>query len=336
MQAIGIKDYGGPEQLTELDLPTPEPGPGELRVKVQATAMNPVDVKTRKNEVLPLTPRRGDPDEQLPRVLGYDVCGTVDAVGPNVNQFGVGSEVIASPRLDRQGANAQFVIVEAACASLKPARLDCGQAAAMPLVTLTAWMALYDRCAIEPKQTVLINGGAGGVGHMAIQLAKLAQCRVLTTAGREESISLCRSCGADEVIDYTSRDPAQAAIELTDGRGCDAVFDTVGGEGLAAFATCVAPHGHLATITPVPEGADMSPLFASDATLHQVFMPACAVFGTRPDHQGAILRQASGLADEGLIKPHIAETKPLNADNLRAAHEAQAAGHVHGKLVLAL
>jgi len=336
MRAIGIQDYGDPDQLTELDLPTPEPGPGEVRIKVHAVATNPVDFKTRKGQALPLTPRPGEPEQPFPRVLGYDVSGTIDAVGPNVNQFGVGSEVIASPRIDRQGSNAEHVVVEASTISLKPAKLDHDRAAAMPLCVLTAWMVLYDRCDIQPKQTVLINGGAGGVGHIAIQLAKLAQCRVLATAGTDESMALCRSCGADEVINYREQDIAEAVEQVTRGQGCHAVFDTVGGPGLERVVPCVGPHGHLAIITAVADEVDLSPLFAGDASFHQVFMPGFAVFGTRPDHHGSILRQASGLVDEGLIQPHVAETRPLNAENLRAAHEQQEAGHVHGKQVLTM
>jgi len=336
MKAIGINEYGGAEQLTELDLPTPEPGPGELRIKVHAVGMNPVDFKTRAGKGFAMSARDGQEASPFPRVLGYDVSGTVDAVGEGVRQYGQGSEVYVSPRIDRQGGNAEYVIAHTSTVSPKPSSLSHEQAAGLPLAVLTAWMVLYDRCDIQPKQTVLINGGGGGVGHIAIQLAKLAQCRVLATASRDESIGLCKACGADQVINYREVDVAEAVQKATKGVGCHAVLDCVGGQGITDLLDCIAPGGQFATITPVPDDVATSPLFTSDASLHQVFMPACVVYDAGPEHHSSILRQAAGLVDEGLIKPHVTQCKPFNLENLRDAHEQQAAGHVHGKIVLTM
>ncbi|MDX1682731.1 MAG: alcohol dehydrogenase catalytic domain-containing protein, partial [Phycisphaeraceae bacterium] len=180
MRAVALDEFGDPDVLYTCDLPEPEPGPDDLLVKVHASSMNPVDTKIRRNGL--------GMERSFPLVTGYDVSGVVEAVGENVDRFSVGDEIYGSPSLARNGAHAEKVLIDAQTAAAKPESLDHSEAAALPLVTLTAWEALHDRAQIHEGETVLIHAGAGGVGHIGIQLAKLHGCTVYTTASRDESI----------------------------------------------------------------------------------------------------------------------------------------------------
>ena len=182
MRAMVIEEFGEPSVLKMKDMPEPELGEQDLLIEVYAAGLNPVDTKIR---------RGAHGEKQFPLTLGFDVSGVVRAVGERVEHFQEGDEVYASPSLARHGSNAEYVAVDARTAALKPKKLDHPQAAALPLATLTAWESLHDRAKIHPGETVLIHAGAGGVGHFAVQLAKLHGCRVITTASREESIALC-------------------------------------------------------------------------------------------------------------------------------------------------
>src|SRR6266581_11116 len=219
MRAIALSEFGGPEVLKPQDVPTPVPGDHDLLIEVHACALNPIDFKVRHGALA-----KGRP---MPIVLGFDVSGVVRDTGKAVNGFRVGDEVYASPSLARNGANAEFVCLDARTAAPKPKTIHHTHAAALPLVTITAWEALLQRARIEAGETVLIHAGGGGVGHIAIQIAKLHGCRVLTTASSPEALDLCRKLGADTVINYREADFVERVKKETDGRGCPVVFDTV-------------------------------------------------------------------------------------------------------------
>lgn len=326
MKAMVATAHGGPEVLEWREVPEPQLREHDLLVRVRAAAVNPVDCKIRQGVM---------GERELPLVLGFDVSGVVERLGPSARGFQPGDEVYASPNLFRAGANAELVAVDSRSVAPKPRRLSHEQAAALPLVTLTAWEALYQRARLQPGETVLVQGGAGGVGHVAVQLAKLRGCRVIATAGREESIAFCRDAlKADDVIDYRSANVAEAVHELTAGEGCDVVFDTVGDPTFETSLECVAINGRVAVILPVASARISEKLFLRNASLHFEFMGTPTAFDKRPEGQGEILAAAALLADSGHLVPHLFRTLPLG--ELAQAHRLQDTGHVMGKIAITI
>ncbi|MFA9477492.1 zinc-binding alcohol dehydrogenase family protein [Phycisphaerales bacterium AB-hyl4] len=324
MKAMVVPELGEPEVMQMRDWPTPEPGEHDLLVEVHATSVNPKDCHMRRHGLgKRLT---------LPFVLGYDVSGVVKAVGPKVEQFRVGDEVYASPSLVRPGANAELVLVDERTAALKPTNLDHVHAAAMPLVTITAWESLHHRAHLHSGETVLIHAGAGGVGHIAIQLAKLHECQVITTASRDESIEQCTQLGADAVINYANENVVDRVTELTGGRGCPVVLDAVGGEVFNESMRCLAPHGRLVTLLPPPADAPIHKLFSRGATLALEFMSAATLHKTRLSAQGEVLRTVTELVEAERLKVHVSHVFPLEA--LAEAHRQQETRHTVGKIAV--
>jgi NADPH2:quinone reductase len=302
MRAVTVREIGGPEVLKLEELPVPVPGKHQLLVAVQATSVNPVDTKIRRR----IGPRA------LPVVLGFDTSGVVEACGPDVTGWNAGDEIFGFPNLFGPGANAEYALLDARAVARKPATVDHPTAAALPLVSLTAWEALHERARIQPGQTVLIQAGAGGVGHIAIQLAHLHGCRVLTTAGRPESIAFCRDVvRADEVIDYKRVEFDARVRELTGGRGADVVFDTIGGETFQRSIKSVAPGGHLVTILPSNPGELAGELLYRSITVHYEFMGMRVAYDVEPARQGAILTAIARLVDRGLLRVHVGKRLPL-------------------------
>jgi len=324
MRAILLREHGGPEVLAAAELPVPVPGRHQLLVEVRATSVNPVDVKVR---------RGGGASRPMPIVLGYDASGVVKACGPEAGDWREGDRVFGCPNLFGPGANAAYVLLDGRAAARKPASLDDTTAAVLPLVGLTAWEALHERARLQPGQTVLIHAGAGGVGHVAVQLARLTGCRVLTTAGRPESIAFCRdTLGADEVIDYRNSDFVARARELSSGRGVDVVLDTVGDDTFRRSIGCVAPGGQLVTILPSTPGDGAPVLLYRSITVHYEFMGARVANDLEPARQGAILSSIANLVDRGLLRPHVSAVFPL--DRLADAHRQVESGHTIGKVAV--
>src|SRR5439155_821850 len=230
------------------------------------------------------------------------------------------------------GVNAEYVCLDARTAALKPRTLDHVQSAALPLVTLTVWEGLLLRARVESGETVLIHAGGGGVGHVAIQLAKLQGCRVLTTASQPESLELCRRFGADVVINYREADFVERVKQETSGRGCPVVFDTVGGETFDRSLDCLAPNGRLITCVGTPSDKIPQKLFRLSATLFFEFMGAPGVYGMQLEKQGEILRNACALLEQGKFKPHI--SRVLSLEEVADGHRLLEAGHVTGKLAV--
>lgn len=321
-----LREHGGPEVLRQEDLPCPTPGRYQILVEVRATSVNPVDTKVR---------RGGGAARAMPIILGYDTSGIVRACGLDVNRWQDGDAVFGCPNLFGPGANAEYALLDARAAAKKPATVDDATAACLPLVGLTAWEALHDRARIQAGQTVLIHAGAGGVGHLAIQLARLHGCRVLTTAGRPESIAFCRdTLGADEVIDYTKEDFAARARELTKGRGVDVVLDAVGDETFRRSIECVAPGGQLVTILASTPGDRVPLLLYRSITVHYEFMGARVAHDYYPHHQKTILTSIAELVDGGLLRPHVSARFPL--DRLADAHRQIETGRTIGKIAVTI
>jgi NADPH2:quinone reductase len=328
MQAMAASAYGTVDVLGWQEMPKPEPGPRDLLISVQASAVNPVDCKIRQGAI----PMQRD----FPITLGFDVAGVVEAVGSDVELFQQGDAIFASPALNRHGANAPYVLVDERTAAPKPQSLTATEAAALPLVSLTAWEGLFRHAKLHHRETVLIHGGAGGVGHVAVQLAKDQGCRVIATAGRDESIALAQQCGADVVINYKTENVVDRVMELTDQRGCHVVLETVGGENLTHSIQCTGVFGRLVSILGAPQDAPISDLFIKSASLHFEFMGAANMFdmAQAKEQQGEILRTVAEYVEAGKLKPHLSATYSLS--DLAQAHQQQETGHTLGKLAITM
>jgi NADPH2:quinone reductase len=316
MRAVVMNDFGGPEVLAVQEVDRPVTAAGDVLIKVQAAGINPVDCKTR------MAPRWGD--RKPPMILGFDVAGVIEELGSGVTGFSVGDEVYASPALVRDGGYAEYVAVDARTVAAKPKSISFEEAAAVPLAIITAWEALHDHARMQPGETVLIFAGAGGVGHLAIQLAKAFGCRVIATAGRDESIAFCREMGADEVLDYRT--------DVVGERVADVVFDCVGGELFNQAIAAVKVKGRVVTIVPGVPGDQINALFGKNASLHFEFMGSAMMNNAAPETQGEILRNVAELIDAGAIKPHIFRTYSL--DEVADAHRQQESQRTMGKLVV--
>jgi NADPH2:quinone reductase len=335
MKAVGLYrnlPIGDPESLVDLTVPKPAPSERELLVEVKAISVNPVDYKVRA---------RPDPSAALPRILGWDAAGVVREVGPGVRLFKPGDEVYYAGSIHKPGANSEFHVVDERIVGRKPRNLGFAAAAAMPLTTLTAWEGLFDRLGISPSggdsgKTVLLIGAAGGVGSIAIQLAKkLAGLRVVATASRPESSRWVKELGADAVIDHTGDLAAQ--MKATGVAEADYIFClTDATPYFPRFAPVVRPQGKLCLIVSMSEPVQLTPLMQKNVSIHWEFMFTRSLFQT-PDmqRQHEILEAAAALIDSGTLHTTLAESLgSINAANLRRAHELLERGRTIGKLVL--
>jgi len=339
MKAIAYRQClptSDPNCLIDVELPEPVVAGRDLLVRIEAISVNPVDTKVRRN-VAP-------PDGGM-TVLGYDAAGVVEAVGPQVTLFKPGDAVwYAGSRL-RQGTNAQRHLVDERIVGHKPGSLDFAQAAAMPLTTITAWEALFDRLGLPRTEqastqddagTVLITAGAGGVGSIAIQLARqLSAAHILATASRPESRAQIEALGAHAVIDHSQ--PISQGLKATGVRWVERIFSVSHtDQHFPELAKIVAPQGRICVIDD-PAAFDVRPLKARCASLHWEAMFTRSSFET-PDmaQQGQLLNEVARLVDAGRISTTHSETLgAINATNLRAAHAKIESGKMVGKLVLA-
>jgi NADPH:quinone reductase-like Zn-dependent oxidoreductase len=315
MRAIAIEEFGGSEKLKRMDLPEPKAGPGEVLVRVLAAGINPVDWKIREGWLKEHLPHA------FPLVPGWDVAGTVEEIGEGMSRFRKGERVFAYARkpVVQWGTYAELVAVPETSVARMPSRLLFEEAAAIPLAALTAYQSLFGTPAIGPGAVVLIHGGGGGVGHFAVQLARNAGARVLATsgtAGQEFVLGL----GAQHVIDYTHEDWSDAVDRLSPD-GVDFVYDTVGGETQRLSFDVLKPGGRLVSIVTPPD----------PALAQKRGVKADYVFVEPSASQLSTLGE---MCDAGKLKPSVERIFPL-ADAAEA-HELSQAGHVHGKLVLAL
>jgi NADPH:quinone reductase-like Zn-dependent oxidoreductase len=303
MKAVRIHQFGGPEVLTYEDAPRPEPGEGEVLIRVHAAGVNPVDWKTRQH---------GFRRKELPAILGWDASGVIEAVGPGASKFKPGDEVYAMTDLARDGTYAEFVVTREDAVALKPRTLDHVQAAAVPLAALTAWQAMFDTAGLKEGQTVLIHGAAGGVGHLAVQLAKARGARVIGTASAGNHEFLKR-LGCDEVIDYRTTRFEDAV------KDADVVLDTVGGETLERSYDAVKPGGFVVSIIGQP----------SEEKARERGVGTARIL-VRPN--GEQLAEIGALIDAGKVKPEVGHVFPLA--EAAKAHEQSQSGHTRGKIVL--
>lgn len=326
MRVMEITAFGEPDQLREGTRPLPEPGPGAVRVRMAATSVNPADVKIRRfgPAIAPA----------LPAVLGMDVAGTIDAVGEGVTAFKVGDEVYgcAGGVHGMPGALAEYIVTDPALLARKPAALSWREAAALPLVTITAWEGLIDRARVQPGQTVLVFGGTGGVGHVALQLAKWQGARVVTTASSPEKAKIAMELGADAVVDPRTGEPADWVAEHTGGKGFDIVYDTVGNANLdRAFAAARLNGTVVSIVTQAP--IDLTPMHVKGLTLHVVFMLIPMLHGIGRARHGEILTEAAGLVAQGKLRP-LLDPHRCTLAQAALAHRHLESGAAVGKITI--
>ncbi len=331
MKAVLMTAAGEPEVLQLQEVPEPQiQNDTEILVRLQAAGVNPLDTKLR---------RRGTfYSDQMPAILGCDGAGVVEAVGSGVQRFRVGDEVyFCAGGLGESGTGnyAQLTVVDERLVAHKPASLSFAEAAAAPLVLITAWEALYDRGRLEAGQRVLIHAGSGGVGHVAIQLAKLRGAEVCTTVGSQDKARLVRQLGADHPILYKQTDFVQAALDWTEGKGVDLAFDTVGGKTFYDSFPAVRVYGDVVTILE-PDPAHFNWKTARSRnlriSLELMLTPMLQGLVEAQQHQAEILKQCASWIDEGKLKIHLSQTFPLQ--DAAAAHKALETGSTTGKIVL--
>lgn len=300
MKAVRIHQYGGPETMQLEEVPVPAPGNDQLLVRVQMAGVNPADYKMREGKM--------GTKRAMPFTLGLDFAGTVESVGASVSDYRAGEAVFGSTL----GAYAEYVLAKPAQIARKPEKMSMSDAAATPVAGLTAWQALFDAGGLEPGQTVLIQGGAGGVGSFAVQLAKHKGARVLTTAAAENREYL-RQLGADEVIDYHTTRFEDVA------HGVDLVLDLIGGDTQVRSWQVLKPGGRLISTVQPPDEAQ--------AKAHQA-RGQMIVRKNDPEELG----QLAQLIADGRIKVLVETVLPLA--EARKALEQSEAGHTRGKIVL--
>lgn len=300
MKAIVLTAFGGPHSLQLRDVPKPVPQPGQVLVRVHATSINPLDYQVRRGDYPDLVP--------LPAITGHDVSGVVEAVGPGVTAFAPGDEVWYTPQIfDGPGSYAEYHVAAENIIGRKPASLSHLEAASLTLVGGTAWEALVVRAGLRVGESILIHGGAGGVGHIAIQLAKAIGARVYTTV-RESNVEFVRGLGADVVIDYEKEDYVDAIQRETGGSGVDVVFDTIGGNTLSRSPDALAQLGRVVSIVDIAQPQNLIQAWGRNASFHFVF--------TRQNR--GKLDELSALVERGQLRPHVGAVYSL-AD-IPAAH----------------
>lgn len=306
MKVVCIYRYGGPEVLSYEDAPLPHPGPGEVLVRVHAAGINPVDWKIRQGEL----------KEQLhylfPLILGWDVSGVVESVGTGTTRLKVGDEVFSRPDIARDGAYAEYIVMRESEVALKPKSLDHIHAAALPLSGLTGWQSLFIAAGLTAGQRVLIHAAAGGVGHLAVQLAKWKGAHVIGTASEQNHAFLLK-LGVDQIIDYDTEQFEDVVQPV------DVVFDTVGGVVQARSWKVLKPGGILVSI--------ISPPSAETAKAHGV---RSAFVFTQPSAEQ--LAEIARLVDTEKLKVVVETTLPLS--DATRAQQLSERGHGRGKIVL--
>jgi NADPH:quinone reductase-like Zn-dependent oxidoreductase len=328
-----VEKYGGEAGMRAAELPDPRVGADDVMVKIHATGVNPLDLRLRNGDFKLLLPYR------LPLVLGNDLAGTVVRVGPSVTRFAVGDEVYARPDKDRIGTFAELIAVHQDDLAPKPATLTMTEAASLPLVALTAWQALVERAHVQPGQKVLVHAGAGGLGSIAVQLAKALGAHVATTVSTAK-VDLAKDLGADVVVDYRNQD----FEEVLD--GYDVVLDSLGGENLAKSLRVLKPGGTAISVAGPPDLA-----FARELGLNPVLRLAMTAlsFKTRRDAKrhgvtysflfmkasGDQLRELTPLIDSGKVRPVVDRVFPFD-ETLQAMEYVEKGRAKAGKVVVSM
>ncbi len=330
MKAYRVHEFGENAKFQEDEVDAPHAKPGHLVVEVKASSLNPVDHKLLKAD-LGINPA-------LPATLHMDVAGVVTEVGDGVTEFKKGDEVygcaggLKGEAGNIEGALADFMLADSDLLALKPKTLSFLEAAALPLVAITAWEGLFDRAKIKKEDHVLVHAGTGGVGHIAIQFAKQHGARVATTVSSEDKAEIAKGFGADDIIFYRDKTVEEYKKSLTGGKGFDVVFDTIGGNNLDKSLEAAKSSGQVISIVGTNQH-DLSPMHMKGLSLHLVFMLLPMLTGQGRAHHGFIMREVAKWVDEGLVRPLVHKEK-FRFDQANEAHALFAANKHIGKIVL--
>lgn len=318
MKAMLLESFGNPESFELCDVPKPVPKAGQVLVRVHATSINPLDYQVRRGDYPDLV--------QLPAITGHDVSGVVEAVGPGVTAFAPGDEVWYTPQIfDGPGSYAEYHVASASIIGKKPSSLSHLEAASLSLVGGTAWEALIVRAALRVGESILIHGGAGGVGHVAIQLAKAMGAKVFTTA-RAANAEFVRRMGADVIIDYEKDDYVDAILRETNGLGVDVVFDTIGGDTLSRSPDALAQLGRVVSIVDIAKPQNLVQAWGKNASYHFVF--------TRQNR--GKLDELSALVERGQLRPHVGAVYSLAEIALAHTRLESPNNGLQGKIAIAV
>ncbi|MEM6506407.1 MAG: zinc-dependent alcohol dehydrogenase family protein, partial [Planctomycetota bacterium] len=326
MKAMLLNDYGPEAVFEAAEIETPEAQSGEVLVKIAASSVNTVDTMIRKmGHDLPLSP-------QTPALLGMDFAGTVEAVGEGVSGFAVGDEVYgcAGGLADLPGTLAEYIAADHRLIARKPGNLSMREAAALPLVAITAYEGLI-RAGVKGGQKVLVHGGSGGVGHVAIQLAKSFGAEVYATGGGDQQIDLIEKLGA-KGINYKTETVEQYVEQHTGGAGFDVVYDSVGGNNLSKSFEAAALNGQIATTVSMCE-LDLTPAHFKGLSLHVVFMLIPMLHDHERAEHGHILSELTRIAEGGQLKP-VLDEQSFTLSQVYEAHARLESGEGMGKVVI--
>lgn len=326
MKAMVLNEYGDNAEFQPADIPQPSPTPGHVLVRIEAVSVNTVDTMIRQmGKDLPISP-------DLPAVLGMDFAGTVEAVGDGVTAFAAGDEVYgcAGGLADLQGALAEYMLADARLIAHKPKTLSMRAAAALPLVGITAYEGLQ-RANVQAGQKVLVHGGAGGVGHVAVQVAKHLGADVYATGTGDAQIAVIEGYGAT-AIDFRAETVAEYVEKHTGGNGFDVIFDSVGGANLTNSFDAAALNGHVATTVFLVE-LDLTPAHFKGLSLHVVFMLIPMLHDHKREQHGAILAKLSEIVDAGALHPLLDDSRFGLAD-VGKAYDRLTSGQAIGKVVV--
>lgn len=328
MYALSINDTGPADILKPVEVDTPEIGSGsQVKVRMHAAGVNPVDTKLRAGAY---------PIQHFPFIPGCDGAGVIVEAGPDVSRFKTGDAVyfFHGGISGIQGNYAEYAIIDERFLSRKPQKLDYFHAAAAPLVLLTAWESLFDRAALGEGQTVFINAGAGGVGHVAIQLAKDAGARVCTTVSNDEKAAFVTALGADCVINYKREGVIEKVNDWTDGKGVNVALDNIGGRETQMMFSLTRTYGHVVSLLLPENGLDWTIARQRNLSfsLEVMLTPQAAGLVAAQKHQTGILEQCAELFDTDKLTVHVSEILPMA--KAARAHQLIEEGHTTGKLVL--
>lgn len=330
MKAVLMTKAGAPDVLEYQEIETPKiKNNSELLVRIKAAGVNPIDTKLRRDLY---------PVANLPFVLGCDGSGIVEKIGSEISKFQVGDEVyfFHGGVGSIQGNYAEFRTIEEGFVAQKPTSLSFTKAAAVPLAIITAWESLYDRAQMKSGQSIFINAGAGGVGHLAIQLAKIAGANVCTTVSSEEKADFVRSLGADRIINYKEQNFVDEIMDWTDGKGADVVMDNVGGDWIEKSFSAVAHYGHFVTLLLPDKEINWTVARQRNIAIHLEAMISPLLFDLQDaqKHQTYILEECAKYLDKGKLKVHVSKEIPLA--EAATAHADIETGTTTGKIVLTM
>ncbi len=328
MKAMIIRDFGSSNVFESTEITKPEVKPGHVLVKIAATSINTVDTMIRQmGKELPISP-------ELPAVLGMDFAGTVEAVGQGISEYAVGDEVYgcAGGLGDLPGTLAEYMVADANLIAHKPKTLSMREAAALPLVGITAYEGLT-RAGTAQGQKVLVHGGSGGVGHVALQLARHFGAEVYSTGGGDKQLALIEELGATG-INYKTETVADYVANYTDGAGFDVVFDSVGGPNMANSFEAAALNGQVASTVAMVE-LDLSLAHFKGLSLHVVFMLIPMIHNHKREEHAKILSELAKIVDAGGLRP-VLDEKEFSLEDVGKAHDRLSSGQAMGKVVVAI